>query len=61
MTVKRITDWRNDNQALLFIVHDGRWLGGLNAFNINDAVALILLWLVAGGWMLYRSGQRSAE
>lgn len=50
MTIQRITDWRNDKQALMFILHDGRWLGGMNALNINDVAALILLWLVLGGF-----------
>lgn len=59
MTIKRITDWRNDRQALMFILHDGRWLGGLNAFNVNDTVALILLWLVLGGVALYLSRERT--
>jgi uncharacterized iron-regulated membrane protein len=58
MSIKRITDWRNDRQALMFILHDGRWLGGLNAFNINDATALVLLWLVLGGVALYRKRRK---
>lgn len=60
MTISRITDWRNDRQALMFILHDGRWLGGMNAFNINDATALVLLWLVLGGVALYVSRKRKA-
>lgn len=49
MTVKRITDWRNDKQELRNILHDGRWFGGMNTLNINDVVALILLFLVLSG------------
>ena len=49
MTITRISDWRNDVQALSFIIHDGRWLGGMNAFNINDAVALGFLFLTLSG------------
>lgn len=49
MRVTRLTDWRNDPQALSFIVHDGRWLGGMNAFNIHDAAALGLLYLSLSG------------
>ncbi|MBU0621188.1 MAG: PepSY domain-containing protein [Gammaproteobacteria bacterium] len=51
-TIERITDWRNDKQAFSFIIHDGRWLGGMNAFNINDAVALVMAFLVLGGAVL---------
>ncbi|MDD2700995.1 MAG: PepSY domain-containing protein [Sideroxydans sp.] len=53
-TINRITDWRNDKQALNFILHDGRWLGGMNAFNINDAVALVMAFLVLGGVVIAR-------
>ena len=49
MTIERITDWRNDAQALSFIIHDGRWLGGMDAFNINDAAALGFLFLTISG------------
>ncbi|MDX9742122.1 MAG: PepSY-associated TM helix domain-containing protein [Gammaproteobacteria bacterium] len=52
MTVERMTDWRNDRQALNFIIHDGRWLGGMNALNINDIGALILLLVVISGGVL---------
>ena len=52
MRIKRITDWRNDPQALSFIIHDGRWLGGMNAFNIHDAAALGLLYLSLSGLRL---------
>jgi hypothetical protein len=48
MAIHRITDWRNDKQAFLFILHDGRFLGGMNAFNIYDLLALILLFQVIG-------------
>ena len=57
-TLNRITDWRNDVQALTFIVHDGRWLGGLNAFNINDAAALGLLFLTLSGVGIWRTRRR---
>jgi hypothetical protein len=53
MTIARITDWRNDSRTLSFIIHDGRWLGGMNAFNINDAVALGLLLLTISGLVIY--------
>lgn len=49
MTINRITDWRNDKQALTFILHDGRFLGGMNALNLYDLVAMVLLFLVLGG------------
>jgi len=49
MAIKRVSDWRNDRQALTFILHDGRWLGGMNAFNINDAAALGFLFLTISG------------
>lgn len=52
MRIKRISDWRNDRQALSFIIHDGRWLGGMNAFNIHDAAALGLLYLSWSGLRL---------
>lgn len=49
MRIHRMTDWRNDRQALNFILHDGRWLGGMNALNVNDVMALALLFLAVGG------------
>ena len=49
MQIKRLTDWRNDRSALVFILHDGRWLGGLNAFNLYDAASLGLLFLMLTG------------
>lgn len=56
MSIKRITDWRNDRQAFKFILHDGRWLGGMNALNIYDVVAMIMMFLVLGGaWMAWRN------
>jgi hypothetical protein len=55
MKVSRITDWRNDPQSLTFIIHDGRWLGGLNAVNIHDLAALGLLLLIVSGGLLARS------
>lgn len=65
MTINRITDWRNDRQSLLFIVHDGRWLGGMNALNIFDVVAMIMLFLLLGGawmaWRNYRARQAAAK
>lgn len=54
MQVRRLTDWRNDSQALVFVLHDGRWLGGLNALNIHDVYALALLGLMIGGLALRR-------
>lgn len=53
MNIKRVTDWHNDKQAFRFILHDGRWLGGMNALNINDVVALILLILVISGTVIF--------
>lgn len=53
MTIKRISDWRNDAQALSFIIHDGRWLGGMNAFNVNDAAALGFLFLTLSGVLIF--------
>lgn len=61
MTVTRITDWRNDNGTLSFIIHDGRWLGGMNAFSINDAVASGLLFLAISGAMIYLRSQHGAR
>lgn len=65
MTIERITDWRNDRQTLGFILHDGRWLGGMNALNVNDAVALVLLVMVLGGagisWRNYRSRKAATK
>lgn len=58
MTIKRITDWRNDRSALSFIIHDGRWLGGMNAFNVNDAAALGLVFLSVSGALIYRRKRR---
>lgn len=58
MRIERITDWRNDPQALSFIIHDGRWLGGMNAFNIHDAAALGLLYLtISGVWLARQRGR----
>lgn len=55
MAIHRITDWRNDKQAFLFILHDGRFLGGMNAVNIYDVLALILwLQVIGAGWMSLR-------
>ncbi len=62
MRIERITDWRNDRQALSFILHDGRWLGGMNAFNIHDAAALGLLYLtISGVWLAWRRGRASPQ
>lgn len=61
MTINRITDWRNDQQALTFIVHDGRWLGGMNALNINDAAALVLLFLGINGTVIFLRKKRSSS
>lgn len=59
MSIRRITDWRNDPATLFFILHDGRWLGGMNAFNINDAALAALLFLMASGLTLaWRSRRR---
>lgn len=52
LSVQKITDWRNDFSTLVFVLHDGRWLGGMNAFNVNDAAALVLAFLaVSGLWI----------
>lgn len=59
MKIVRITDWRNDTQALGFIIHDGRWLGGLNAFNINDAAAFGLLFLAWSGLAVLRARRQA--
>jgi len=61
MSINRITDWRNDSQALKFILHDGRFLGGMNALNLYDVVALILLLLVLGGLMLFWRKRRLSD
>ena len=53
MTINRITNWRNDKQALSFILHDGRWMGGMNALNIYDVVAMIMMFLVINGIVVF--------
>lgn len=59
MTLHRITDWRNDKQAFMFILHDGRFLGGMNALNLYDVAALILLALVLNGVVIARQRSRT--
>ena len=59
MSINRITDWRNDKQALMFILHDGRFLGGMNALNIYDVVAMIMLFLVINGVVIFLRKQKS--
>jgi hypothetical protein len=54
MTIHRISDWRNDKQAFVFMLHDGRFLGGMNALNLYDVVSLLLLFLMLNGWVIYR-------
>lgn len=61
MTINRITDWRNDKQALMFILHDGRWLGGMNALNIYDVAATIMLFLVINGVAVFLRKRRTAS
>jgi uncharacterized iron-regulated membrane protein len=53
MKVTKIVDWTNWGDALVFILHDGRWMGGMNAFNINDITALVILFLTVTGWVIY--------
>lgn len=60
MTINRITDWRNDKQALTFILHDGRFLGGMNALNIYDVVAMIMMFLVINGVAIFLRKRKSA-
>lgn len=59
MTVKRITDWSNFKTTLIFYLHDGRWLGGMNALNVNDVVALLLLFLIFGGTSIAGRNRRA--
>lgn len=59
MSIRHIADWRNNPATLTFILHDGRWLGDMNAFNINDAALVVLLFLMASGLILaWRSPRR---
>lgn len=64
MRIERLEDWRNNLLSAAFIVHDGRYLGGLDGFNIMDAVSLALLYLTWGGtaiaWRRRRSRRRAA-
>ncbi|TCJ15176.1 PepSY domain-containing protein [Parasulfuritortus cantonensis] len=64
MRIERIEDWRNNPVSAAFIVHDGRYLGGLDGFNIMDAVALVLFYLTWGGaaaaWRRWRLRRRGA-
>lgn len=52
-SIDNITDWRNYKPTLMFILHDGRWLGGMNALNVNDVVVLILLFLSISGCVIF--------
>lgn len=51
--IQKITDWRNDMQAFMFIVHDGRFLGGMNKFNIYDFFALVLAFEIVSGLIIF--------
>lgn len=51
--ILKITDWRNDMQAFMFIIHDGRFLGGMNKFNIYDLGALILAFEIISGLIIF--------
>ena len=57
MTLNRITDLRNDKQAFVFMLHDGRFLGGMNALNLYDVVSFLLLFLMVNGWVVYRKSR----
>ncbi len=57
MILNRITDWRNDKQAFVFMLHDGRFLGGMNALNLYDVVSFLLLFLMVNGWVVYRKSR----
>ena len=51
--IQKITDWRNDMQSFMFIVHDGRFLGGMNKFNIYDFFALVLAFEIISGLLIF--------